>query len=323
MELRRREVGKARNPKLALAVSNPEPATPVVPKTFRWLCNQYTASPEFKRLDPRTQRIRKRHLDKSCLEPTEPGAKTLFADFPLSRMTSRAIRVLRDRKADTPEAANDRLKAIRQAFKYGIEADLHDANPARDVPYFDSENEDGIHAWTLEEVQKYEGRWPIGSKARLALALLLYTAQRRSDVVKFGQKDIHDGWLRFTQFKGRKRKPVTMELPVVRPLREIIDATPGVGIKTFLVTDFGKPFSDAGFGNKFRTWCDAAGLPQCSAHGVRKATSAKLAELGCSDREIMSVTGHRTTKEVTRYTRSARQKILASRAMKKLDRASK
>ncbi len=197
------------------------------------------------------------------------------------------------------------------------------ANPARDVPYFDSENEDGIHAWTLEEVQKYEGRWPIGSKARLALALLLYTAQRRSDVVKFGQKDIHDGWLRFTQFKGRKRKPVTMELPVVRPLREIIDATPGVGIKTFLVTDFGKPFSDAGFGNKFRTWCDAAGLPQCSAHGVRKATSAKLAELGCSDREIMSVTGHRTTKEVTRYTRSARQKILASRAMKKLDRASK
>lgn len=194
-------------------------------------------------------------------------------------------------------------------------------NPARDVPYFQSNNEDGIHAWTLEEVEKFEKHYPIGSKARLAFALLLYTAQRRSDVVKFGPKDVKDGWLRFTQFKGRKRKKVTMELPIVRALREIIDAST-IGIRSFIVTEFGEPFSDAGFGNKFREWCDDAGLPQCSAHGVRKATSARLAELGCSDREIMAVTGHRTTKEVTRYTRSARQKVLARSAMDKLEGAS-
>jgi integrase len=102
-------------------------------------------------------------------------------------------------------------------------------------------------------------------------------------------------------------------------LRKIIESSP-CGELTFLVTDFRRPFSTAGFGNKFRYWCDQAGLPHCSAHSLRKAAATRLAELGASEHEIMAVTGHQTSKEVSRYTRAARQKLLAESAMARITR---
>jgi integrase len=88
--------------------------------------------------------------------------------------------------------------------------------------------------------------------------------------------------------------------------------------KSITVTEFRRPFTANGFGNKMRDWCNQAGLPHCSAHGLRKAMAVRLAELGASEHEIMAVTGHRTSKEVGRYTRAARQKVLADSAMQKL-----
>jgi integrase len=127
----------------------------------------------------------------------------------------------------------------------------------------------------------------------------------------------HNGWLKFTQAKNAKHKPISLEIPILAELQRIIDATTPLGKDTYLVTAFGRPFSVKGFGNRFRKWCDEAVLPHCSSHGLRKAGSARLAELGASDREIMAITGHQTAKEVDRYTRGARQKELAGRAMAK------
>jgi integrase len=53
----------------------------------------------------------------------------------------------------------------------------------------------------------------------------------------------------------------------------------------------------------------------CSAHGLRKAAAARLAEQGAGENEIMAITGHTTSKEIVRYTRGARQKVLAAKAM--------
>jgi integrase len=111
------------------------------------------------------------------------------------------------------------------------------------------------------------------------------------------------------------RKPISLEIPILPELQRIVDATTPLGKDTYLVTKFGKPFSADGFGNRFRKWCDEAGLPHCSAHGLRKAGSAGLAELGASDREIMAITGHQTAK-ADRY-QGARQKLLAATAMAK------
>ena len=167
---------------------------------------------------------------------------------------------------------------------------------------------------TIEEVEQFEDSHAIGTKARLALALLLFTSQRRGDVVHMGRQHIKDGWLKVRQQKTGK----ALEIPVIPELQRIIDASP-TGDLNYLVTEYGKPWSNAGFGNKFRDWCDTAGLPQCSAHGLRKAAAAKLAELGCTAHEIMAITGHESLKEVERYTKAAEQKRLAKSAMKKLE----
>ena len=53
-------------------------------------------------------------------------------------------------------------------------------------------------------------------------------------------------------------------------------------------------------------------------HGLRKAAARRLAEAGCTEKEIAAITGHTTLKEVARYTRAADQKRLAAGALDKL-----
>lgn len=108
-----------------------------------------------------------------------------------------------------------------------------------------------------------------------------------------------------------------MEIPILPELQRIIDQTP-TGDLTFLVSEFNRPFTSNGFGNRFHKWCREAGLKGCAVHGLRKSAAARLAELGCTEHEIMAITGHQTSKEVTRYTRSASQKIRAESALRML-----
>lgn len=295
-----------------------EPLAPAEPKsqkgTLAWVCKQYCEkSIPFAKLDERTAHIRRKNLDKICAEATAPGSKNKMGTVPIAAITPKAIRAIRDRIGrEHPEQANAYVKALRQVFKYAIEAEFVINNPTRDVPLLASDSE-GFHTWTIEEVEEFEAFHPIGSRARLAMALMLYTGQRRSDAVRFGPDHIKDGWLVFTQFKNRKRKPVKLEIPIRPELQEIIDKSP-CGSVTFLVTEPGKPFTPAGFGNWFRDRCIEAGVPG-RAHGLRKAAASRLAELGAPEKEIMAITGHRTSKEITRYTRAASQRVLAENAM--------
>jgi integrase len=171
--------------------------------------------------------------------------------------------------------------------------------------------------WTLDEIAAFEAYHPIGSKARLALALMLFTGCRRGDVVRLGPQNISQGRLRYRQSKNENRNPIEVDIPVLPALATIVTETPS-GHLTFLVTEYGKPFSVAGFGNKFRDWCDQVGLPVCSAHGLRKAMCARLAESGATSHEIMAISGHRTLEEVERYTRAARNAQLADSGMARL-----
>jgi integrase len=87
---------------------------------------------------------------------------------------------------------------------------------------------------------------------------------------------------------------------------------------TFLLTEYGRPYSAAGFGNWVRDRCDEAGLPNCASHGLRKACARRLAEAGCTIHQIKAITGHKTDAEVHRYTAKADQVRLAHSAFEKL-----
>jgi len=239
-------------------------------------------------------------------------------------MTADAVEVLRDRKLAFPEAANSRMKAIRAVLKWAIRKKGPDGkalvshNPARDVPYLKSNNPSGYHTWTLEEVRQFEERHRIGTKARLALALLLFTGQRRSDITRLGRQHVRDGKITFTQFKGRNRRPKRLVLPVLPALQSVIDES-SCGELTFLVNDLGRPFTDAGFGNKFREWCNQARLRHCTAHGLRKAGATIAANNGATAHQLMAIFGWETLRMEEAYTRAADQERLAEAAMHLLE----
>jgi integrase/recombinase XerD len=278
--------------------------------SFRHLCSEYYRSTEFKSLDVNsTQSWRKRALDAICVR---------FGEMSAASMEPKHVRALRDQLSDKPGAARNRLKALKALFKWAIETGQLAYDPTRDIRPLKHAST-GHHSWSLEEIRAFEDHYPVGSKARLAMALLLYTACRREDVVRFGPQHIHDGRISYRQAKNEHRNPIDLNIPVHPDLERIIAATPS-GHLTFLATDYGRPFSVDGFGNKFRDWCNRANLPDCSAHGLRKATAARLAEVGCTAHEIMAITGHRSLAEVERYTIAARKSGLADSAMAKLIR---
>ena len=296
----------------------------IAPGTWRCLCTRYFAEcADYLRLDDRTRRVRRGIIEATFDEPIAPGSPRFFRDIPISKMTANEIEVLRDRKLAVPEGANNRVKAIRAVFKWAVRKKGADGKPlashnsARDVPYLKSNNPNGYHTWTVEEVQQYEERHPIGTKARLALAMLLYTGQRRSDVIRFGKQHVKHGALTFTQYKGRNRKPHKLVLPVLPVLQNIVEATP-CGDMTFLVNDLGRPFTDAGFGNWFRVRCIEAGVPG-RAHGLRKAGATIAANNGATAHQLMAIFGWDTLKMAEQYTRAADQQRLAEAAMHMLD----
>jgi integrase len=200
-------------------------------------------------------------------------------------------------------------------MKFAVELGLCKVDPTQGIERIKAKA-GRIHTWTEVEIAQFEAHHPVGSRPRLAMALLLYSGQRRSDVVRMGPQHIRNGLLFVRQQKtGMEKSDEVLEIPVHPQLARIIAASES-GNLAFLVTNSGAPFSVAGFGNLFRDWCDKAGLPAaCSAHGLRKAACRRLAEAGCSAPQIAAINGHKTLAEVQRYVEAANKAKLAQAAM--------
>jgi integrase len=286
--------------------------------TLGWLAVNYFGSDEFQALDPRSQRIR-RGVIEGCLIETAIAKDGKPAGFcPLTFLTSQTVKALRDLKKGKPGAANNRRKYLSSMFGWAIEQTpplMKGVNPARDVRRIKYETE-GFHTWTPEEFAQFEQRHPLGTKAYLALALLLYTGTRRGDMVTLGRQHVRDGWLRFVPNKGRKQTKavVQSEKPWLPVLDQIVKASP-CGDLTFLVTEYSKPFTAAGFGNWFRDRCNQAGLPQCSAHGLRKMGATRAAENGATEHQLMVIFDWKTPGQARVYTEKVRRKKVAGGAM--------
>jgi len=250
---------------------------------------------------PGTQRMRRGILERF---------RAKHGDWPFAQLPAEWIEKLLD--SMPPHAARSWLATLRSLCRFAIKRGYRRDDPTANIKLA-SVKSDGFHTWTDDEIEQFEAHHPIGTKPRLALALLLYTIQRRSDVVKMGRQHIRDGVLRVTQSKTGKK----LVLPVRPELKAVLDATPSEHL-TFLVTATGKPYGANHFSETFREWCDAAGLPKhCSAHGLRKAGCRLLAERGCSASEIAAWSGHDTLREVERYTKRADQAKLARNALTK------
>ena len=209
-------------------------------------------------------------------------------------------------------AANMLRKRLSALMRFAVRIDLARENPvAATRPY--KVAGDGFHPWTEDEIAKYEATHAIGTMARLAFDLMLWTGQRGGDARLIGPQHVRDNRLFVTQ----EKTGVSVSLPMLAPLRLSI-ASAASGEMVFVIGNHGKPFTRKGFGNKMRQWCDEAGLPHCASHGLRKAAARRFAEAGCSNQQIKSWTGHTTDSEVSRYTASADQRLLSDQASKLL-----
>jgi integrase len=258
----------------------------------------YYGSPAFKALAPSSQGVRR-----SVLEAfrRDQGDKLIAA------MPKKFVAAMLD--GMRPSAARNWLKAIRALVRHCIDVDLLKEDTTLGIRLRASKGE--FHTWSEEEIAAFEATFAIGTRERLALALGLYSGQRRGDVIRMGRQHIRDGVLQVRQ----EKTGAALAIPVHPELARVLSAVPSTQM-TFIQTLRGKPFTGHAFSDWFGKACDRAGLDaRCTFHGLRKAACRRLAEAGCSANEIAAISGHTTLKEVARYTRAVDQAKMARNAM--------
>lgn len=213
----------------------------------------------------------------------------------------------------TPSAANNLKKRLSQLFDFAILLGWRKDNPAKAVRSLKTKSK-GYRTWQESQIQQFERRWPVGTMPRLAFDLALYTAQRRSDVRVMGPQHVKDGRISVQQLKTDKR----LRIPIHPKLQASIAATAS-GHLAYIVTGKGVPYqTNNSFGMWFMRACRDAGLEGYAMHGLRKAASRRMAEMGLSNQLIKSITGHSSDAEVARYTREAEQERMADEAVRVL-----
>jgi integrase len=191
------------------------------------------SSPAFTRLKPTTQIVYRRILDRFREE---------FGNRPIALLQPEHVTAILEKRADTPAAANHLLRMLRLMMKHAISKKMIRTDPTRDIERMKLRNP-GFHTWTDAEIEQFEACWPIGTKPRLAFELLLYTAQRRSDVVRMGRQHLRPGGLIWVK---QQKTGAELEIPIHPLLQQAIDGCPAENL-TFLLTKHSKPYTANGF----------------------------------------------------------------------------
>ena len=277
----------------------------IIPGSVSDVIARYYSDQAFMDLRPSTQRVFRGVLERF---------RSTFGDDPIRQFGAKRIHKLMNAMREKPHAAARLRKLLRQLFIISRRERIVPAtfDPVADTKPPKPKNDGGYHRWTEAELAQYEARWPLGTKQRLAFALLLYGAQRSGDVRFLSHRAIEDGRIRLKQSKTAN----AVSVKIVAPLREAIDAGP-TGNILLLETKDGKAFTAKGFYNLVKRACIEAELPHCSAHGLRKAAARRLKQAKCTNEEGMAITGHRTVREFLRYAGEEADEAKSDTAMEK------
>jgi integrase len=320
-EVRRSLPGPYNSPAFKLALEQAKNAEPAprqsrhVPGSFDELLSLYYRSPKFLAAGERRQAISRGILESF----REQFGRDLVANCKARHVEAMLVakkqkRVEVKRVVGGPEAAKALHKQLKRLFNHALKLEWISVNPA-ELADSAGGKRGTRHTWTEAEIAQYRRKHQPGTKARLALEIILWTGQRRGDACSFGPAHLKGSRIEWIAAKGEK----PMILPLAPQLKAAIEAMPAVGIKTFLVTDWGKPYSKDGFGNRFREWCIEAGLPdECRAHGLRKAITRRAAALEATQQQLKAIGGWEQDAEVTTYTKGVDQARLAEVALARI-----
>jgi integrase len=213
--------------------------------------------------------------------------------------------------ATHPGMANLTRSVLRKLLAHAVRVGMRTDNPVTEIDRYKLGTR---HTWSDSQLKAFEDKWPLGTRQRLAYALLLYTGQRGGDVVRMRRQDITGGCIAVVQ----QKTGTALSIPIHPELAAAMKAGPWKGMN--LIGDpNGRPIRRPALTAFIRRAAEAAGLPpECTAHGLRKAMTRRLAEHGATAKEISSVSGHKSLVEIERYTAAADQKRLSKAAMNKL-----
>jgi integrase len=284
------------------AVSGPVPARPSRngAGSFGALVTDYYCSPEFANLKPGSQRVYRLVLGGLV----EKHGHRLVRDLEANK----ARVIVQSVGTTRPGMANLTISILKRLMAFAIKIGLRNDNP---IVGIDRYRLGSHHTWADDELAAYEVRWPLGTRERLAFALLLYTGQRVGDVVKLKRSDISGGMIQLVQ----QKTGTPLAIPIHPALDRAIRSGPTSGL--YLIGDKnGRPIAAGSLTRLIKRAVAIADLPdRCKPHGLRKAILRRLAEAGATAKQIAAVSGHKTLGEVERYTRAADQAIMSKAAL--------
>lgn len=293
-----------------------------VPGTIGALIASYYQTPDFLGLSPSTQRVYRNILERFRKD---------HGDKRVAKLEKRHIQKIMAERSETPSSANRLLRMLHTLMVHAIDLGWRPDDPTVTVKKLRAKTT-GFTTWEEEHIAAFLNYHQPGTRAHTALMLLLYTGQRRSDLVRMGPANVKDGFISIVQQKTGQ--PV--DIPILPELQAVLDSLPKT--ETFLVSDRaaddGRALTPESFTNWFRDMVKDVtverdgkrkrALPDgLSAHGLRKAVCRRMAEAGLTPHQIMSISGHKTLSEVTRYTVVASRKMLAQQAAEALGRIGK
>lgn len=271
--------------------------------TLQWLWDRYRDTTAWSALSNATRKQR---------ENIMRGVLTQSGHQPAAAIKRQHVVAGRDRRADTPAQSRNFLDAMRGLFRWAVDAGHLKVDPTLSIKNPARPKTGGFPVWTEDDVERYENHWPIGTKERVWLGVLLYTGLRRGDAVRLGRQHVRDG----VATLRTEKTGITVTIPILPALDEILRAGPCADL-AFICGENGRPLVKESFGNLFREACNAAGVKK-SAHGVRKIGATRAANNGATVAELEAIFGWSGGRMAARYTESADRARLAKGAMKKL-----
>lgn len=270
--------------------------------TLAWLVDRYRETNAWGTLAASTRRNRENLLRKVV---------ETAGNQPISAITPKIIAAGCDRR--TPHQALHFVTALRGMFKWALRAGLVKADPTASVE-LPARKIKGFRAWSEDDVAAYEARWPIGTRQRVWLDVLLYTGLRRGDAVRLGRQHVRNGVAQIVT----EKTGTLVTLPILPVLQATLDAGP-TGDLAFICGERGRPLTKGNFGHEFLRACRAANVSG-SAHGVRKIAATRAADSGASEAQLEAIFGWSGGKMASLYTQSANRRRLSLDAMHKLDK---
>lgn len=292
----------------------------VIDRSLDWLCRRYLAFLEAMvdagQRSPATLKQRRSVLTRLCDHLDQDGDRYGASDMDAP---ASAFVAVRDAWARTPGAADNLIKSIRAVYKWAMERDEIGHNPAAGIAAINLAPKGGAVPWTPADLKMFRDHHPPGTTAHLWLTLQAFTACRIGDALWIGRdQEVTRGGVTWLEWQPRKKGSAFVSIPMLPPLHRATRTATVVG-PAYVLNDNGRRFASVeALRVRVRRWCDAAGLPGRSSHGIRKAMAETMAQAGCSQHQIMAVMAHTQAKTSEIYTKGVERRILADAGMRGL-----